>query len=125
MQKTRQTKDSYPLKPYIIAIVLGFFILSLPFYQPDSVDHFELSEENKQELAKVSKQRPFLLFQAIPLNNANHQQLISVPGIGPTLAKRIITYRNQHGPFDSFDALLQVNGIGPQKLERLKKFCRL
>lgn len=56
----------------------------------------------------------------INLNEADEALLDSLPGIGPSLAKRIIRYREEHGGFSSIDDLLQVPGIGPKKLEELR-----
>ena len=54
----------------------------------------------------------------IDLNDANEQQLMSVPGIGKTLAARIIEFRKEHGPFRRVeDLLLPVRiEIGPARL---------
>ncbi|MFU8819065.1 MAG: ComEA family DNA-binding protein [Desulfurivibrio sp.] len=58
-------------------------------------------------------------FDPISLNRADQQTLAFLPGIGPTLARRIIEHRQVHGPFQSTDQLLQVPGIGPKTLERI------
>ena len=56
----------------------------------------------------------------INVNTATLDQLDSLPGIGPTLAQRIIDYREQHGPFRSVEDLLNVSGIGDARLADLK-----
>jgi competence protein ComEA len=56
----------------------------------------------------------------INLNNATFAELDSLPGIGPVLAKRIIDYRETNGPFQSVDDLLNVEGIGPSLLEKIR-----
>ncbi len=43
-----------------------------------------------------------------------------LPGIGPSLAQKIVDYRDQHGPFQRVEDLLDVPGIGPAKLEAVK-----
>lgn len=50
------------------------------------------------------------------INVADEEQLITLPGIGPALAGRIIAYRDANGPFASLEALDQVSGIGPATL---------
>jgi competence protein ComEA len=56
----------------------------------------------------------------INVNTATLDQLESLPGIGPSLGQRIIDYREQHGPFASVDDLLNVSGIGDQRLADLR-----
>ncbi|HEX4700635.1 MAG TPA: ComEA family DNA-binding protein, partial [Pseudonocardiaceae bacterium] len=48
----------------------------------------------------------------INLNTATADQLQNLPGIGPTMAQRILTWRAQHGRFDSISQLREVGGIG-------------
>jgi competence protein ComEA len=56
----------------------------------------------------------------INLNTATLEELESLPGIGPTLAQRIVEYRDAHGPFQSVEDLLLVKGIGPSLLEKIR-----
>jgi competence protein ComEA len=57
----------------------------------------------------------------ISLASASEAQLESLDGIGPTLARRIVDYRQAHGGFRSIDELRQVSGIGEKRFEALKK----
>lgn len=54
------------------------------------------------------------------LNAATASQLQELPGVGEVLAQRIVTYRDEHGPFASVDDLVNVEGIGPSLLEKLR-----
>jgi competence protein ComEA len=57
----------------------------------------------------------------IDLNTATIDQLQTLPGIGPTMAQRILTWRTQHGHFDSIDQLRDVGGIGDARFAKLAK----
>ena len=58
----------------------------------------------------------------VPLNvnTAGTAALEELPGIGPALAAAIVEHRQRHGPFASVDELVEVSGIGPAKLERIR-----
>ena len=56
----------------------------------------------------------------LDLNSAGATDLDALPGIGPALARRIVDYRQKHGPFKKIDDLLQVSGIGPKLLDKIK-----
>lgn len=56
----------------------------------------------------------------IDLNSANQEQLESLPGIGPVLARRILETRTQMRGFTRIDDLLEVTGIGPRRLQTLR-----
>lgn len=59
---------------------------------------------------------------ALDLNRASPADFAAVPGLGPVLAGRIIDHRTEHGPFKHIDDLLQVKGIGPKLLEKIRPF---
>jgi competence protein ComEA len=59
------------------------------------------------------------------LNLASTEELMTLPGIGPVLAERIVRYRLVHGPFHTLAELKNVQGIGPQTLEKIRERVRL
>lgn len=56
----------------------------------------------------------------IDINEATWVQWMQLPGVGETLAQRILEYREQNGPFQSVDDLDNIQGIGPKTLEKLR-----
>ena len=56
----------------------------------------------------------------INLNSATSDQLDTLPGVGPSTAKAIISYRSRKGPFGKVEDLLNVPGIGPAKVAALR-----
>jgi competence protein ComEA len=60
----------------------------------------------------------------VGLNTATVDQLDSLPGVGPVLARHIIDYRTTHGGFRSVDELREVNGIGDRRFADLRPLVR-
>ncbi|MGM0451638.1 MAG: ComEA family DNA-binding protein [Thermodesulfobacteriota bacterium] len=59
--------------------------------------------------------------EKININTASAQQLEALQGIGPTIAQRIVEYReSQSEGFASVDQLAEVKGIGPKTLAEIK-----
>ena len=61
----------------------------------------------------------------INVNAASASELDELPGIGPALAAAIIEYREEHGPFESAEELMEVYGIGEATLEGMRPYLRL
>lgn len=57
----------------------------------------------------------------IDINTASADELTQLPGIGDTIAQRIIAYREEHGPFETIDDLLNVKGIGISTLRNIRE----
>lgn len=61
----------------------------------------------------------------LDLNTATQVELMQLPGVGETLARRIIADREENGPFSSADDLKRVKGIGPKLTERIRPYVRV
>src|SRR5690625_1789011 len=61
----------------------------------------------------------------VEVNTASAPLLAHVAGIGPTLAKRIVAHRDEHGAFTSRHALRDVRGLGPRAFEQCAGFLRV
>jgi len=61
----------------------------------------------------------------LDLNTASYDELVSVRGIGPALAARILDYRSGRGSFTRIEELLEVEGIGAKSLANLRKYFTL
>jgi competence ComEA-like helix-hairpin-helix protein len=66
-------------------------------------------------------QRKEIVFQ-VDLNQANWPELALLPGVGELLARKIVAYRTEHGPFTSVDELVNISGLGATKVENLRPF---
>src|SRR5208283_3708508 len=58
----------------------------------------------------------------INLNSASAAELQQVPGIGPSTADKILEMRKSYGAFKSVDDLLAIKGIGPKRLDKMRKY---
>ena len=57
----------------------------------------------------------------ININSADVALLDELPGVGPSTAQAIVTYRDQNGPFASVSGLEDVPGIGPAKVAAIQR----
>ena len=72
-----------------------------------------VSEEDTKENTQNAK---------ININTATQTQLETLPGIGPSTATKIITYRKENGKFKTIEDIKQVSGIGDSKFEKIKNY---
>jgi competence protein ComEA len=61
----------------------------------------------------------------VSLNQASKDELMQLPGIGESKADAIIRYRDQFGPFETVEQLLEVKGIGDKMLENIREYITL
>jgi competence protein ComEA len=89
---------------FAVAVLAGALLFLVPVYQGDFVPLPEVSGELEQSAR-------------IDLNQADLETLCLLPGVGEVKARRILEYRQEHGPFASLQELDQVEGIGPKTIE--------
>lgn len=56
----------------------------------------------------------------LSLGSATAAELEQLPGVGPVLAQRIVSWRTDHGPFRSVDDLNEVSGVGDSLMDQLR-----
>ena len=61
----------------------------------------------------------------VNINTATQAEFEELPGIGPSIAIRIIEYRNQNGKFKSIEDIKSVTGIGNSKFEKIKDLIKV
>ena len=80
----------------------------------NSSDNFQISGlyDTKDKNGKVS------------LNRASKEELMTLPGVGPKTADKIIEYREKN-KFESIEDIKNINGIGDKTFERLKDLIQI
>ncbi|WP_428305859.1 ComEA family DNA-binding protein [Lacipirellula sp.] len=58
----------------------------------------------------------------VNVNQADWPELIQLPGVGRTLAERLVAEREEHGQFRSLEELSRVDGIGPRTIDRIRPY---
>lgn len=76
----------------------------------------EKSSSNKESAFKIS---------VVNINTATQTELETLPGIGPSLALKILNYRKENGKFSSIEDIKNVSGIGDAKFENIKNYIRV
>lgn len=96
-----------------VLVIAAFFFGGLSMIAAEKV----LAAQPKAVLNLQGQDQPSVM---VNVNKATLEELIKVRGIGPVMAKRIIEYRDKNGAFKAIDDLAQVQGIGGNKLQRIK-----
>ena len=99
------------------------------------LDEVELSEDadlSGINLTGILRDHDVLVIPAlteegvlVSINSGTAEQLMTVPGIGPVMAGRIIEWRQNEGSFQSIDDLIKVKGIGAKTLEKIRPYVSL
>nr|HID58201.1 helix-hairpin-helix domain-containing protein [Desulfobacterales bacterium] len=77
------------------------------------------------KILDITPRKRLILGLRLDVNRLSADDLALVPGISSGLARRIVAYREEYGPFKSWEDLLPVKGIGRKNLERLKQYLSL
>jgi comEA protein len=100
-----------------ITFLIGFGILQLQKEDEQGLIFVGVDEEVAEI---IDEQSDFTL--KISINDSDRDDLVTLPGIGPSTAEKIVKYREEVGRFNSIEELMKVKGIGPKTFEKLKEF---
>lgn len=91
-------------------------------WEEDIKDSNILMEDSGENIVQETSPSSTNLNGSININKATEAQLETLPGIGSSLASRIIEYREQNGNFSNIEDIKNVSGIGESKYENIKDF---
>ncbi|MBU1232226.1 MAG: helix-hairpin-helix domain-containing protein [Proteobacteria bacterium] len=134
----RKQKEGAATGVALCCCILLFSIQALSYLSSDSdlpVFRLQVSEGSTLQLSsikasagqselinRISAQEHYrvtpFFFQPVPINFSDQSLLMTVKGIGPALAQRIINIRENAGPFIVPEDLLRVDGIGTARLQQ-------
>ena len=78
------------------------------------------AEQGKDK--KKSKKEQALIGVTININTAGKDELIKLPGVGESMAEKIMQYRTEHSGFKKPEDIMKVKGIGKKKFEKIKPY---
>ncbi|MDP3979935.1 MAG: ComEA family DNA-binding protein [Chlamydiota bacterium] len=90
--------------------------ISIDAYNPAS---FVYDGQTVVIMPKISRVQGSEDFKSIDINKADANELTQLPGIGPSIAERIVSFRTQHY-FSDIQEIMQVPGIGKKRFEMIK-----
>ena len=119
----------------LLVMLTGMFACGLiGFFIGRSVNHSEITMSGYVEPTRptvghptepsfdqTSPSEPLL----VNINTATVDELMTLPGIGATLAQRIVDYRSENGAFESLSDLLNVDDIGQTRLENILDYITI
>ena len=77
-------------------------------------------QESDEQINLPIPESKTLTTDPLNINTATAPELEMLPGIGPSLAQKIVDYRDRNGPFQKTEHLTRVSGIGPAKFEQIQ-----
>lgn len=99
-------------------------LINLAYILEDGMKIYVPSIKDKEEIEIVSSQRSNGSNKVVRvnINTASSTELEKLPGVGSSIASRIIAYRTENGKFSTIEDLKNVNGIGESKFNNIKAY---
>lgn len=89
--------------------------------EQDTSSSLELpGSSSTEEVPPAATDDPEADVDLLNINTASLEELDSLPGIGPTIAQRIIDYREENGAFSTIEEIMEVSGVSPATYESIK-----
>lgn len=117
-----QTENADLSKVNLAYIVEDGTQIYIPKYSDNLEDISLIREDAGEGIVKQSaiNDEGNNLDTKVNINTATKEKLVTLPGIGESMADKIISYRNQNGKFENIEDIKKVNGIGESKFNNIK-----
>ena len=97
--------------------------IKIPSVTDEDIGDEVISESIGENIVEESKETS--QGNMVNINKATESELQELPGIGSSLASKIIEYRNQNGKFNNIEDIKNVNGIGESKYSNIKDLIKV
>lgn len=99
---------------FLIALGVGLVL--------ENMRNDEFSVESNVQLVQQSDipKDDQIINGKININTADRDTLMLITGIGENYADKIISYREENGPFQTIEEIMNVSGIGSKKFEKMR-----
>ena len=102
----------------LLAVTLSFVLMLTAMYGRDRGSSDAMTYTITTVRAAAEPTAPQV--QPISLNIGDIDELMLLPGVGEVIAQRIIDYREEHGPFQTIEEIMNVSGIGEATFADIK-----
>ena len=110
----------------MIGITFSFLCLLIGIFWGRNSSHGYLPMDQIIASSELEAEATFVPSDGkIDLNTASIEQLQLLPGIGQSIAQRIIDYRSAHNGFLMIEELTHINGIGEKKFDQIKDYIKV
>ena len=106
----------------VLTVLFGVFTLGFAFGRGRPVANVTVSVSKAAFSPEQAPTEPSEVTFPLDINTATAEELMALPTVGQTLAKRILDYRERHGGFQSVDELLQIYGLGENHYAEIKAY---
>ena len=96
-----------------------------PKYNDACINNNDVVNYQENEISNVDNSNEPVSNGLVSINNANIDELMSLPSIGEAKAKSIIKYREDNGEFNKIEDIMNVSGIGNALFEKIKDHITL
>jgi competence protein ComEA len=119
------TKDADTSKINLAYVVEDGMKINVPNVNDKSENEEYISIAAETDSEKSNSTTQTTVKNLVNINTATQTELETLPGIGPSIATKIINYRKEKGKFSKIEDIKNVSGIGDAKYENIKNLIKV